>query len=124
MTRDELNPYCGKSSAMATLDLPDAYRAKLLTLLQAHIPTAEVWAYGSRLKGQAHSASDLDLVVRNPADPSQAQPTLSGLREALSASDLPILVEILDWARIPESFREEIRCAHVVLYSPSNEARQ
>lgn len=106
---------------MAKLDLPDPYLAKLLALLQAHIPESEVWAYGSRLKGQAHAASDLDLVVRNPADPSQTQPTLGQLRAALSESDLPILVEILDWACIPESFREEIRRAHVVLHSPSKQ---
>lgn len=109
---------------MAILDLPERYQAELLALLQAHIPETEVWAYGSRLSGQAHTTSDLDLVVRNPADPSQAQATLGRLREALSESDLPILVDVLDWARIPESFREEIRRAHVVLYSPSKEARQ
>lgn len=106
---------------MVRLDLPEAYRAELLALLQAHIPEAEVWAYGSRLNGDSHATSDLDLVVRNPVDLTQDQTRLGRLREALSESSLPILVDVLDWARIPESFREEISRAHVVLRSPLKE---
>lgn len=106
---------------MTALDLPESYRTELLSLLRIHVPEAEVWAYGSRLNGGGHATSDLDLVVRNPADPAQAQTALGRLREALSESGLPILVDVLDWARIPESFREEIRRAHVVVYPPANE---
>ena len=77
-------------------------------LLAAHLPDAEVLAFGSRVRGTAHEGSDLDLVLRNPADLSLPQPDLFPLREALSESNLPILVDLLDWARIPESFRREI----------------
>lgn len=106
---------------MATLDLPPPYRTALLALLSAHVPDAEVWAYGSRLHGGAHATSDLDIVVRNPRDPSQPQERLWHLRDALSESKVPILVDVLDWARIPESFREEITRAHIVLRSPPTE---
>ena len=106
---------------MNKLDLPDRYLAELLGLLQAHVSDAEVWAYGSRLNGGGHATSDLDLVVRNPAAPSRAQPRLWALRDALSESGLPILVDILDWARIPDSFRKEIERAHVVLRAPFRE---
>lgn len=107
---------------MDKLDLPESYLTELLALLRAHVPDSEVWAYGSRLRGSAHAASDLDLVVRDPIDPSKAQTTMGRLREALSESSLPILVDVLDWARIPESFRTEIGRSHVVLHSPSREA--
>lgn len=109
---------------MARIDLPEPYLAELLALLRRHVPDAEAWAYGSRLNDRAHATSDLDLVLLNPADPSQVQMALGRLRQALSESDLPILVDVLDWARIPESFRAEIRHAHVVLYSPPKELRQ
>ena len=104
---------------MNQLDLPHTYREQLLALLHAHVPEAEVWAYGSRLNGNSHANSDLDLVVRNPADPTQALPAVARLREALSESNLPILVDVLDWSRIPEAFRTEIARAHVILHSPS-----
>ena len=108
---------------MAELDLPEAYRAELLAVLRAHVPDAEVWAFGSRLHGGAHATSDLDLVVRNPRDPLRAQTKLGRLRDALSESRLPILVDVLDWASIPESFRKEIDRSHVILRSPSSETR-
>ena len=48
------------------LDLPRRYRERLQELLKDHVPDAEVWAYGSRVNGESHEASDLDLVIRGP----------------------------------------------------------
>lgn len=90
------------------LDLRPEWLEVVRQLLAAHLPDAEVWAYGSRVQGTAHEGSDLDLVVRNPTDLSKPQPDLSPLKEALRESRLPILVDILDWALIPESFQNEI----------------
>ena len=100
---------------MPTLDLPQRYLQQLRNLLQAYAPDAEVWAYGSRVSGLAHETSDLDLVLRNPADLSVQQKKLVELRTAISESGLPILVDVMDWARIPQSFRDEIMREHVVL---------
>ena len=90
------------------LDLRPEWLEIVQRLLAAHIPNAEVWAYGSRVRGTSHDGSDLDLVVRNPNDLSKPQTDLFDLREAFSESNLPILVDVLDWARIPERFRQEI----------------
>lgn len=103
---------------MSVLDLPDAYRAQLMGLFRQLLPDAEVWAYGSRVNGTAHSTSDLDLVVRDPVDPQRRRDSLWRLRDAIAESSLPILVDIMDWASIPENFREEIARSHVVLYAP------
>jgi len=89
----------------------------LLEVLRCHASGAEVWAYGRRVNGEGHDGSDLDLVVRNPAALDQPQKQLYALREALSESNLPMLVDMLDWARIPESFRREIERQHVVVCS-------
>jgi uncharacterized protein len=73
-------------------------------LLSQHVaPEMEVWAYGNRVTHKAHDGSDLDLVVLNPANPKKPQENLMELRDAFNESDLPILVDILHWARIPES---------------------
>ena len=48
------------------LDLPLRYRTQLEALLREHVPDAEVWAFGSRVNGSSHEASDLDLVLRDP----------------------------------------------------------
>lgn len=102
---------------MSMLDMPLKWLDTVQRLLAAHLPEAEVIAYGSRVNGSAHEGSDLDLVARNPADPLQPQSYLSDLRVAFSESDIPIMVDILDWARIPESFRQEIIRGGVVLVS-------
>jgi len=107
---------------MPKLDLPPAYRRMLIELLATHAPDAEVLAYGSRVNGQAHDGSDLDLVVRNPDRPAAPQTRLHLLRDALTESDLPILVEVLDWARIPEDMRREIARQHVVVVAPAHAA--
>ena len=80
-------------------------------------PRAEVWAYGSRVNGGGHDGSDLDLVLRNPANLGQPNKKLSALRAALIESELPILVDVLDWARLPEDFRREIEQKHWVIRS-------
>ena len=105
---------------MTTLDLPEKYRTILIALFQQHIPDTEVWAYGSRVSGQAHATSDLDLVLRNPFDLMKPQDKLITLRETIRESNVPISVDVMDWARIPQSFRNEIERMHVVLYEPIN----
>lgn len=101
--------------ALERLDLRPQHLALVRQLLQQHLPTAEVWAYGSRVNGNGHEASDLDLVVRNPADLKQETVQLGEMREALVESNLPIRVEIVDWARVPISFHQEIEQAYVVV---------
>jgi predicted nucleotidyltransferase len=100
---------------MPALNLRAKYLDMLGQALEAHVPEAEVWAYGSRVNGQAHDGSDLDLVLRNPVEPDRPQSRLGALRDALEESNLPILVEVLDWARLPEEFRREIERSHVVV---------
>jgi uncharacterized protein len=100
---------------MPMLDLQPAHLRMLLDVLGRHAPGAEVWAYGSRVIGGAHDGSDLDLVVRQPGQLDQPLRNLARLREALIESNLPMLVEVCDWARIPEAFRREIERRHVAL---------
>jgi len=88
----------------------------LLDLIQKHLPQAEVWAYGSRVNGDCHDASDLDLVARNRINLADPVPELFAFKDALVESDLPIRVEVVDWARIPEAFRREIEREYVVIW--------
>ena len=100
---------------MAALDLPEAWLHAVVKIVARHAPGAEVWAYGSRVTGGNHAASDLDLVLRHPADLQKSQPALGRLLQAFIDSDLPIVVDVLDWAGLPGAFQREIEKAHVVL---------
>ncbi|MBF0426765.1 MAG: nucleotidyltransferase domain-containing protein [Magnetococcales bacterium] len=99
-----------------TLDLRPDHLTEVMRLLRVHLPRAEVWAFGSRVGGTSWEGSDLDLVVRHPDQLDVQQPSqFFDLKEALTDSNLPFLVEIHDRARIPESFHENIEKCHLVL---------
>lgn len=104
---------------LPSLDLPQVYLDMVRHLLRSYVPAGEVWAYGSRVRNESHDGSDLDLVVRDPKDLSRPQKDLAKLREAFSESEIPILVDVFDWARIPEEFRREIARAHVPVWEGS-----
>ncbi len=102
------------------LNLSNRYREQLEALLREHVPDVEVWAYGSRVSGESHEGSDLDLVLRGPAlEPLGAE--FLDLTEALEQSNIPILVQAHDWARLPESFHKEIERDYVVLLKGANQ---
>ena len=103
------------------LALPRRYRDQLEALLSEHVPGVEVWAYGSRVNGESHEGSDLDLVLRGPA----LEPLDGGfydLLEAIEKSNIPILVQTHDWAMLPESFHREIEQAYVIVQSGAKKA--
>lgn len=100
---------------MPKLDLRPEWLEVVRQLLAVHVPDAEVLAYGSRVRGTSHDGSDLDLVVRNVTDLARPQTNLFELKEAFSDSNLPIIVDVLDWARIPASFKSEIARGGTVL---------
>jgi uncharacterized protein len=110
------NPWSSLNNlAMPKLNLKPDHLRLLLDVLNIHVPEAEVWAYGSRVNGGGHDGSDLDLVVRHPDSLDRPQKHISALRGALSESNLPMLVDVLDWARLPEDFRREIERHHVTV---------
>ena len=105
------------------LHLPQRYRRILEGLLREYVSEAEVWAYGSRITGESHEGSDLDLVVRGPGLEPLGEGFFS-LLEAIENSNIPILVQAHDWARLPESFHGEIKRDYVVLQNGTNSQKQ
>lgn len=96
------------------LHLPRRYREQLEALLRQHVPDVEVWAYGSRVSGDSHEGSDLDLVLRGPTLEPLGGDYLE-LIEALEESHIPILIQAHDWARLPVSFHQEIERDYTVV---------
>ncbi len=111
----------GKNMADHPLQLRPDHRHELLRLIAAHFPREEVWAYGSRANGTAHDTSDLDLVVRHPGELQLRQGSALGeLKAALSDSNLPFLVDLVDWAALPPSFCANILAQHIPFYPPDS----
>lgn len=77
------------------------------TILQNIIPNRVVVAFGSRVTTSFKAHSDLDLCVMG--DVALSWQELSDLHEAFSESDLPMRVDIVDWASSDETFQKIIK---------------
>lgn len=104
-----------KTLAIEALHLPAAYLSMVRDIVSRHVPNTEVWAYGSRVTCTGHNTSDLDLVLRNSAHLDEETGDLGTLADTFSESNLPIRVDLTDWARISDHFRQEIERTYVVV---------
>ncbi|GAB4270727.1 MULTISPECIES: nucleotidyltransferase family protein [Deferrisoma] len=93
------------------IDLPAPDLEEVRRLVARHLPGREVRVFGSRVEGTARRFSDLDLAVVGPASDEE----LEALRDAFSASDLPIQVDLVRWEDLPDGIRGAIGGRFVVL---------
>ena len=100
---------------MPQLNLSADELALVKVILKKNALTSETWAYGSRVNGNGHDASDLDLVIRNIDDLQKPIENMSQIKQAFIDSDLPFLVDLMDWACLPESYQEEIKKQHILV---------
>jgi len=97
------------------LNLNLNYLEQVKKILKNHAKNQVVWAYGSRVNGRAHQGSDLDLVIMNNLNQFTLDDLLV-LRAAFSESNLPILVDVLNWQDMPLSFdKQAIEQLHEVI---------
>ena len=77
----------------------------------------EVWAYGSRVNGNAHDGSDLDLVAFSNNGIPFPPETMATIKRNIQESNIPILVQLFDWHQLSEQFRKTIEAEHEVFFS-------
>ena len=86
------------------VELKPAEMETVRAILARHLPEYEIRAFGSRVHGEnLKPHSDLDLVIMNETPlPSKRYATL---KDAFSESDLPLKVDVVEWASVSEGFR-------------------
>jgi predicted nucleotidyltransferase len=98
----------------ATLDIRDDHAAILRRVLRQYLPTdARAFVFGSRAHGGARQYSDLDLALE--WDQPLGLDLIGQIAEALSESDLPYKVDIVDLATVDPAFRERVATDCIVL---------
>jgi type I restriction enzyme S subunit len=96
------------------LNLPEEQLLELKEILQTYLPsTATVYTFGSRNNNSARAHSDLDLVIKNHE--SIPWSMLAEIEEALSESNLPYRVDLLDSNRLTTEFLNEIMSTATLL---------
>ena len=73
-----------------------------------------------RVTGHSWQYSDLDLVA--VGETAVDSMTMWNARDAFSESRLPYMVDLKDWQRIPQHWRDEILRCYTVIHSPEREA--
>lgn len=106
------------------IDLREKDKVRIIALANQHLAqNTEVWAYGSRVKGTNHEASDLDLVLFCSLAEDFSLSDMAAFKDALQESNIPILVQVVSWWHIPESFQNNIKQRYDVLCVVDKQAK-
>ena len=108
-------------SSAPPIDISSRDWAEVLRILREQVPDIEVWVFGSRAKRTSKPYSDLDLalITREPLSLQQ----LAAISDAFAISDLPMRVDLVDWAATSETFRAIIERDKVMIASGRPDAR-
>ena len=96
--------------------IDEKFLVEIKLIIEKICPGAVVWAYGSRVRGDAHEGSDLDLVVRTFGPENKENTCAYDLKEAFENSNIPFLIDVLYWDFLPKSFQTEIEKKYIVIY--------
>jgi predicted nucleotidyltransferase len=91
-------------------------RQTLMSIFSSINYPMDVLAYGSRVNGEAHDGSDLDLAVCGKNSQSLPIDVYFKLLKKIQDSNIPILVDIKDFYALPSKFRQSIESKHEVFY--------
>lgn len=105
---------------MPRLDLSPSHWDIVCEILHKHVPNRKILVFGSRATWTAKEYSDLDLAILG--DEPLPINVSSALTEGFSESDLPFKVDIVDWARADESFRDKIHHEGLVVKVPAQKS--
>ncbi|MDR2769452.1 MAG: nucleotidyltransferase domain-containing protein [Puniceicoccales bacterium] len=89
------------------IDLDPFIAHKLKKILRAYVPECRVFVFGSRVQGNAQKYSDIDLLLQG--DCPLLESTLEKLRFALSNSNIPINVDVVDIHALSTQFIQNIQ---------------
>ncbi len=99
------------------IDLKPEYLREVKNILRQHVPEITVWVFGSRVNGKTQTYADLDLALITD-EPLSAN-RFWALKNAFSVSDLPILVDVVDWSEISDEFKEIVKANYEVAQEKS-----
>ncbi len=86
------------------IDIEEKYLNEIKRILAEHVPDCEARAFGSRIEGTARKFSDLDLVLIGSEKLDWRK--IESLKDAFASSDIPIIVDVIDFNAITDEFRK------------------
>ena len=95
------------------IDLTSEQLAVVKRILAEHVPHFEVWVFGSRVNAGAGANSDLDIAIISSTKIEWR--LIEKIKDAFSSSDLPFLVDVLDYNSMEEGVARTVRDRHEII---------
>jgi len=99
------------------IDLDDHHLKQVKHIIARLAPECEARVFGSRVNGKAKPYSDLDLVLI--AKQKMDWRRLEDIKQAFSGSDLPFMVDVIEWHDLSDDFKRLIQARYEVIQTPS-----
>ena len=85
------------------IDLEEKYLSEIKKILSELVPDCQVRVFGSRIEGKAKKFSDLDLALVGKEKLDWRK--IESLKDAFSSSDIPIIIDVIDFNAISDEFK-------------------
>jgi len=83
------------------------YKSQLLSIINSQLPQCKVWLFGSRARKTHASGADVDLAI--DAGRIVTWQEIFAIKEAISQSNIPVFVDIVDVGNVSEEFLKHIQ---------------
>ncbi|HRP01889.1 MAG TPA: nucleotidyltransferase domain-containing protein [Candidatus Kapabacteria bacterium] len=99
------------------MKLNNRHKEMIVQILNENLRSkCKIILYGSRYKGDAHSASDLDLIIKSIDGQAISKNELKQLHNSFIESHLPFRIDIRDYYSLPNYFLKYIDIANEDFY--------
>lgn len=88
------------------IDLDAKYLDEIRKILSEQVPDCEARVFGSRIEGKAKKFSDLDIALVGKEKLDWRK--IESLKDTFSSSDIPIIVDVIDFNAISDEFKKII----------------
>ena len=94
---------------MRVLQNPDEVARFAAAVVRRHVPdpSYRIFLFGSRAAGTARERSDIDIGIEGPAPVPRV--TLAAIEDDLDEAPTLYSIEVVDFARVSETFRQVAR---------------
>lgn len=82
------------------------YQKILIKIIKKHVPTARIYLYGSRARGDHSMGSDIDVAL--DARHKIERLLVLHIKDDIEESTIPLFVDVIDLHNISETFKNEI----------------
>ena len=88
------------------MELQERNKLKIINVIHALIPQADIYLFGSRATGRHRAGSDIDIAL--DAEQQLNRLDVGEVRDMLNASNIPYSFDIVDLYNTDEDFKKNI----------------